>query len=147
MGQRRELIQTLQVSQQQVADLCKINRDWRRYGIETPNGTKLIAGLGLATTALGFIKLGPLAATAVAISGAILDAMEGVFGNEIDGIKYIINEAEDWLNEISCHGNWPSGATLVEIEVSFLEFLDSNVRVITGRVWDKRYYINGSWVS
>jgi len=147
MGTRREYIQTMQLTKDQILKLEDYNSYFRQYGLNRLSSDQLQSALGSISTILGLVCLLPVTPTAVGVASAIMAVFSSLNVNEKSMVTGVLLQGQDGMANLRWQMDDNPDWEMVEIEVSMLQFVDESVKCIQSEPNLLRVKINGGWVS
>jgi len=143
MSYRKEYVETLVLSKQQLYDFRRAQFKIREDGYINPDQGKLSNGLQLFTGVLSFAFKLP---TPLTLSAAVIASVLN-FPSELATIKILCQYGENYLQallyQFDEHPSWE----YIEVELPFLEFINEKYRICQGHGILKATRIGGHWYT
>ncbi len=145
MGRRREYIDTLTFTKDELYKARRAQALVRNDGFEMQDESRLINGLSIFSTVLSLVFKLP---TPVTLAAGVTSAAAGMLPNEIDDVAAVSITGEDYLDELYDFMYDNPSYDLIEVKLPFLEFVDEDFRIIQGRGHVTRVRIKGTgWIE
>ena len=142
MGRRREYIDTLVLSKQEINSIKRAQFEMRMEGFTNQNEEKLRQKLSAFTNVLSFAFKLP---TAVTLATAAISAITSS-PSERDVIINVCRNGEDYLEQLWNIMDDNPNYELIEVQLPFLEFIDEEFRIVQGRGIVKSVKVGGYWI-
>ncbi|MBU5675907.1 hypothetical protein KQI88_05725 [Alkaliphilus sp. MSJ-5] len=142
MGRRKEYIDTLVLSKQEINSIKRAQFEMRMEGFTNQNEEKLRQRLSAFTNVLSFAFKLP---TAVTLAAAAISAITSS-PSERDVIINVCRNGEDYLEQLWNIMDDNPNYELIEVQLPFLEFIDEGFRIVQGRGIVKAVKVGGYWI-
>lgn len=128
MTSRKEYVETLTLTKDELHDIRKAQFKIRQEGFENVNEESLRLGLSAFASILSFITTLPTAATlAASVIAAVTSSP-----SEREIIINLCRDGEDFLGSIEYLMEDHPEYKLAKVKLAFLEFVDEEFRIVTG---------------
>ncbi|SHK61471.1 hypothetical protein [Paramaledivibacter caminithermalis] len=143
MGTRKEYIDTLTLTKDELYKARRAQAEIRQDGFSQPDESKLVEGLTAFATVLSLMFKLP---TPVTLAAGVISAVGGMLPSEIDTLTTVSIMGEDFLDEVYDFLYDNPEYDLVEVKLPFLEFIDEGFRIVQGEGIVTKVHAGSGWI-